>query len=108
MRTLSDQTKVEKNLHSLFGDLVMIIQATAMTAQAGGLPEEVVKKLTDSIVDAMEGAQKDVCIDCPILDTCISKSKHKKLFNRLRFNSVEGDKEQPAIISLLDPSNRRN
>ncbi len=98
------QVVLEGNLHAIFDDLELTLKAIILTNIKGSLPEEMTKKLVNSIVDTMKEAQLDTCKDCPIKEDC-GTDGNKAKFLSMRYDSIRADmerikeKEEPIIIT---------
>ncbi len=105
MRSNTKQIVLEENLHDAFDDLELSLKAIVLTSVRSVFPEEMTKKLVNSIVDAIEEAQKDTCVDCPLNGECEADSDMKNKFLSMRYDSMRADmerikeKEEPIIIT---------
>jgi hypothetical protein len=100
-----EQLELEMNLHAAFDDIENSLKAIVLIAIDGPFPEKMAKKLVNSIVDAMEEAQKDTCETCPAKEECkvnMTTGPGTK-FSSMRYDSLRATierlmKDKPKII----------
>ncbi len=105
MRDELRHLEMENVLHSIFKALVRVNGVISDATQKGILPERMGKNLVNSVVEAMEEAQREACKDCPAAEGCGTKDKVPDYFKKLRFgapDNSEEPKKKLVIVKNLD------